>query len=719
MTRTKAVVIQNNFTKGLVTDTTGLAFPEDACTDTNNCIFSVFGNVSRRSPFDFENSYSTFTKTVTSNAIVTYVWNNVAGEGDITFVVVQIGNDLYFYRANSDQSLSAGKHATSIALSTFYPAGITSVATLECQFSSGNGLLFVTNSSLNSFYVTYNPDTDAFSATTITVQIRDFAGDVADPETDTSRPTSTLAGLNAAHRYNLENQGWTTATLTSWDTARADMPSNADVNWYFKSATNAFDFTTVADRAIGNSLAPKGHFIYSIYNFNRSANVSGATDYSIATARLSTSTFFSGRVFYSGLNVAKENSKIFFTQIIEASAQYGKCYQTNDPSSEELFDLLPADGGVIDLLEAGNILKMIPMFNNIIVFCSNGIWTISGSQGVNFSATDYSIHRLSKLPLFSNTSFVEAEGVPYWWTNEGIFTITSDPQTNNLKVQCISDGAIRGFILSEILSNSKLYVRGTYDPFTKTIQWLYRSTDPVAFNDRYIFDRLLTYNLLNKSWYPWSVSNTNVHISSIINIYGLSGSFVQNNIVNGANNVVNSGNQVINFSVGTEGINNINKFFVSYTSGGLDLVTWAEHREDLLTYKDWASFDAVGEEYESFFTTGYAVHGQAVRKFQTNYINVYSEILANVSDIVDIPDSDFQESSYKIQSCWDFAVTANSGKWSSSQLINVSALGFAFKTNRIKLRGHGKAFQFKITNNGTNNFNLIGWSIVETGNQWI
>ena len=706
MPRTNNVSVQNNFSKGLITEATGLTFPENACTDADNCAFNHFGLCSRRLGFDFENQFETYTQDTSGSVIVSYLWNNVAGEGDLAFVAVQMGDNLHFYRVSSDNPLSGNKHANIISLVTFAPAGVTSVSTLECQFSSGNGLLFVTNRRLNSFYVEYDLDTDTFTATAINLQIRDLEGDSADPQAIDARPTTNLAGLNASHRYNLENQGWTSTTLTSWDTARTDMPANTDVSWYYKSAADAFDFSLVANRFVGNSPAPKGHYIYNLYNVNRSSNTSGATDFAIDLERVNTSAFFAGRVFYSGLNAERQNSKIFFSQVIEDKSQYGKCYETNDPSSEQLFDLLPTDGGVIDIIEAGSIIKMIPVLNSLIVFTARGVWSITGSQGIGFAANDYSVQKISSTVNISHTSFVYAEGVPYWWGLEGIYTISLDPQTNSIRVNCISDPTIRTFFL-DIPSESKLYARGVYDQFTKRIQWIYRANVTSSFNDKYVYNRMLTLDLLSNAFYPWSISDDNVHINSIVNVFGFSGVFEENNVVNGANNVVSSGNQVIVFQAGNSGLSSVIKYFVSYTSSGAK-VTFAENYND--NYLDWESFDNVGEEYDSFFITGYVVRGQGIKRFQQNYVNIFSR-----NDV---------DSSFKIIGFWDFANEPASGQWTSAQTMSVQTVtalrdSYKYKPKRIKIRGQGYSCQMKIFNNGTNPFNIIGWSVFETGNQWI
>ena len=57
MPRQAATSAENNFSKGLITETTALNFPENAATETFDCVFTNIGAVYRRAGFDFEDGY--------------------------------------------------------------------------------------------------------------------------------------------------------------------------------------------------------------------------------------------------------------------------------------------------------------------------------------------------------------------------------------------------------------------------------------------------------------------------------------------------------------------------------------------------------------------------------------------------------------------------------------------------------------------------------------
>lgn len=709
MPRQTGVSVENNFIKGLITEISPLNFPENAATETYNCVFGQTGTVSRRLGMAFESGFVGHGVVTVNNAHATFLWKNVAEEGDKQFVVVQNGNTLHFYEPGSDSALSAGKHANTIDLTTFLPAGGVASASqvLECQFAGANGRLIVTHPKLDHLYVEYNSGSNTISATEYVLRVRDFEGDTADtlftPTTISTRPSTTLAGMNANHRYNLENQGWTTTTLTAWDTARADMPSNCDVAWYYKNdSTDAYDFARVDSFTIGNSRAPNGHFIYDLYNTNRSSNVSGATDASIPLDRLSTCAFFAGRVWYGGLKVQNYNSKIYFSKILESKADFGLCYQTEDPAAELLSDLLPSDGGFIDLLEAGNVLKMIPILNTLFVFCTNGVWAISGSQGAGFAANDYSVNKISDISNSTHTSFVVAEDTVYWWSQTGIYTIRKDQQTNALAVVSLTDNSILSFFYQIPLEAREL-ARGIYDSLNKRIQWIYKSTTSQSFTDKYRFDRVLNMSTLTGAFYPWSLG-TSIKVLGIVSVTGAGGAEVQNSVTSASGaNVVQSGggaNNVVVFQSLNSAIDTVTKFFVSDAAVS-EGVTFAEEWSD--SYMDWGV-----EDYESYFVTGYRLRGEAMRKYQNNYLRLYTD--------------NTLPSKFRFRGIWDFAIDGTRGRFTEIAGLDQSIIisddtSYAVKSKRIKVRGHGLCLQFMVTSQTGQPFDLIGWSSFDSVNQ--
>jgi hypothetical protein len=710
MPRSSAIAVENNFSKGLITEASGMNFPENACTDTDNCVFQFDGSVTRRKGFDFEDDFTTKNVDRSNSVVKTYLWKNVAGNGDVTLLVVQIGNTLYFYKTTED-SLSAGAILDTVTLTPVSGAPVTS--TIEAQFADGNGLLFVTHPYIEPMRISYDTATDNATATDITIKVRDFEGAASDPYGIDERPTATLAALNVHHKYNLYNQGWgnapagsstglSTTNLTAWDTAFTTMPSNADVMWRFKNSSDAFDTATVPNVPMGNARAPNGHFILTLSNMDRdtASGLSGVTATTTSFQRPSTTAWFAGRVFYSGINYVGVNANIYFTQIIERNEQYGFCYQTNDPTSEDSFDLLPTDGGVIKIPDAGTIFKLYTVPGGLAVFAANGVWFITGSTGLGFSATDYTVQKITHIPSISAASFVDVLGFPCWWNLEGIYIMSS--QGGLPQVQSLTDTTIKTFY-DDIPPTSKRYARGFYHNIEKKITWLFRSEETEQLTEQYEFDRLLNFNARTSAFYPWTVADGDPNIHSIIVTDASSGAVTLDNVTAnaGVDLVVDaSANQVVAFTVAGQVSAPADKYLTSTFNGSTYVFTFSETKN--ADYVDWFQDDTTGVNYDSYFTTGYKLRGEGLRKFQSNWVKIFSDTTGDVS--------------YDFRGKWDYANTNATGRWSSAQTVTHTNNDYDFSSRRLKVRGHGTTLQFHVDSVDGENFDIIGWSTFDTAN---
>lgn len=764
--------VENNFTKGLVTEFTGLNFPENAATDADNVEFTLVGDVLRREGIDYEANFIASSIDRTGQGVNSYKWNNAGGDGLTQLVVTQVGGFLKFWvssKATVLSPLSSQILASTVQISTFVAAGTTFDITAECQFSDGNGYLFVYHPSCDPFYVTYVAGT--VTANSITVKIRDFAG-IFESTAVNVRPTSD----SNEHLYNLTNQGWSqgspwgalsatvntvalgseiftvpaslsvtlgnlvqllndhdafpggifqaagrvvmsgtvtgytgtsmtinitsinpvwagsaysdwlivpvsTGYINTWHSAIGNFPSNADVWWYFKNTSGVFDpATTINNQTLNSGNAPQGQFILPAFSQQRSliSGIAGLTDVT-TTVRPRTGTWFQGRVWYAGVDAQQPatgdaafytwTENIYFSQIVQTVVDFGNCFQQNDPTSEQLFDLLPTDGGVITIQGSGSIYKLFPIQNGMLVFAANGIWFITGSQGIGFSANDYTITKISNIQSISSTSFVNVTGLPYFWNEEGIYSVQPSQQ-GGLSVEPVTVGTILTFYNS-IPIGSKKYVRGDYHPIDYVVQWIYKSAPEASVSDRYSFDKILNYNTYNKAFFPYTIASGTP-------------------TVNGINYVSSPG--------GSSTPDPVFKYLTSTLT--IPTVTFSEERDS--NYIDWFSFDNIGVNFISHFVTGYKLHGQGQRRFQIPYIYVFSR-----SD---------EPTSYKIQGLWDYAVSGASGRWSVAQLINNNSPNFGVVFRRHKIRGRGLVLQLKVTSSDGEPFDIMGWSTFETQN---
>jgi hypothetical protein len=677
MPRSVGIVVENNFTGGLVTEATALNFPENAVTDIDNCVISKVGSVSRRNGLAYEPGNVFSNIPLNNTAVSTHLWRITGGNGDYVIFVVQIGSTLYFYH-NNTSSTTAAKYDQSVSLTPFQVSG--DIAQQECQFAVGNGYLFVTNPSMDPVYVEFFPATNSFSANSIGLNARDFE-ELDDGLAVDARP----ADLNVTHHYTLHNAGWGDSQINKFKTDVGVYPSKADVFWVLKDAYGNFSPGTIVyqksvnDKVIdvpgelrantvfrGNTPAPLGHFFSSPFGTGRNTQnnneLSGVPE-SNTLARPANVAFHSGRVFYSGVGAPRYTDKIYFSQTIETKSQFGRCMQVNDPTSENLFNLLATDGGVISIPEAGDIIKMFPMSAALIVFATNGIWAITGSTGIGFAATDYTVSKVSSINVKSATSFVDYEGNPVFWNEEGIFIAMAN-QTGGVQITSMTEKNIKTFYQSIPLESRK-YAKGTFNPLDKTIEWLYSSVPPTTIVGRFTYDRALIYSTQYQGFYKWSFNApANTSILSVNAMYGT-----------------------------TQGMPTTYKNkYLTYSDSGIGL---AEISENSLQ-------DFGVNSYSSFFTTGYKLRGQAVKQGQTNYLYVYF--------------SKEYGSSLSVQALWDYSTSGNTGRWSSKQVVESGRGDYSYDFRRLKIRGQGKAVQYRFASIGNAPFDIPGWGAVDSTN---
>lgn len=708
MSRASGASIENNFSRGLVSDVTELNFPENSCSETYNCIFHENGKVTRRRGINWETPVPSTVSASKSNIVTEYLWEGAAGQGSLTFVVVQYGGTLRFYNTAMD-SLNQGLESYSFAITTYTTTGVSPNPKLPASFSSGNGLLFVTHPQCDPFYVKYDANTKTFSTEKIYIQIRDFDGLPDNNFIGFYRPLA--ASAPNAHRYNIKNQGWDSLGLVQpiggspvsqnvldyWTTYRNDLPSIADIWWLMKNSEEAMVLSNVDAISVGNTPAPKGHYILNLFNQDRTAasGVPGLPVKTSGSARPSSSAFFAGRIFFSGITATDYTQKIYFSQIALSNDKLGKCYQENDPTSENLSDLLPTDGGVIVIPDMGKVVKMLPFGNELLIFANNGIWSISGNTGVGFIATDYSVKKISSTNCISVSSFVIVAGAVLFWNYDGIYRVAPDPNSQSLVVSSITDGVIRNFYLS-ISQKSKEVAKGAYDPLTRIVQWLYKSDEDLEY-----YDRVLNLNVLTGAFYPWTFPSDPENFPVITGIVALksAGLFLTGTAITTLDGVTitDSDSEIVTVDSFEEVlINGGFRYVLNNTSSRSAFAV-----ETNLNYTDFLTGE-VSVPYTSSFVTAYKIHGDGIRKFQSNYVTIFSETQLT--------------SSFFVRGRRSFAGSAASNKFSTLQQGYKHSPYTSASARRLKILGTGLALQLEFISDYEYPFNILGFTVYETAN---
>lgn len=707
MARGAAITVENNFVRGLVTEFTAMNFPENAVTEGDNCVFSELGFVTRRLGMEYENGRQIHTMTSLSsnpNCFVEFKWASVDTNGATTFLVQQVGDKIHFFAVLSNGALSANKKSFSIDLSTFAVGG-ASAATISgkpCQFTSGKGFLFVVHPNCSPFYVEYDSGTDSITTTAISIEIRDFERLDDGLDIDT-RPT-TITNL---HKYNLYNQGWGSRVSISgasnaiafeyWDSNRSDFPSNADIFWLFKNSSNEFRVSNVFDRNVGNTPAPNGHFIYDAFNIDRTAKTgfSGLPTLASDGARPSSIAFYAGRIFYAGTPKAKFSDKVYFTQIVEGPAEFGACYQRNDPTSDNIADLLDNDGGVLSLPLIDSVVGLKVIGDVLVVMATNGIYTITGTQQGPFKATDYTVTYVSSIGASSHLSLIEVDGGLLWFNNDGIYALARD-NIGNFGVTNASKNTIQTLINS-IPSANISFVKGAYNRKDQLAQWLFSDDDALT---GYKYNRILEFNIISRAFYTHTIDTTLApRISGIITLGGQRKITMLENVTDNALAVVTT-NAAANVQVEVDTFVPSTELFKYTTTGlissGTSGLTYSElWNTDLI---DWETFNSIGVAYTSYGISGYRVRGDFLRPFNSTPVTFIVKYLGDaIGRCIVAP-------------IWDYGFRIG-----SDNELYLTRPEVDYIVRRVKLRGKGKSLQIRFQSVGNNPFNLVGWSTFDTG----
>lgn len=721
MARNAGISVENQFTKGLITEVSGVNSPENSVTESLNIIYDRKGRAIKRKGLDYEFDYQfNSVSGIDLRAKTEFVWDT-AQSG--SFVVVQNGRYISFFSNSSDQSLSKSLKPFVINLTSYKASGALNedLDNQTASFSSGKDYLFVAHPLCDPLFVKYNQGSDTISVSKITIKIRDFEG-----VNDGLQPGERPSGLSNLHLYNLFNQGWWAKDQVANRPERYDnvlaysrraaphntYPSNSDIPWLWRK-TDSDDgdqvFTPSQRDAtqVGNAMAPKGHYILDAFYMQRNGltgdgpsapTTSGVPITTSGTSRPSCIAFFMGRVFYSGVDAEGYRSSVYFSQVIERDEQIGYCYQSNDPTSEHAFDLLANDGGVIKILDIGRIVDLKTFGKTLFVFAENGVWAISGTQTSPFSATDYTVSKVSSFGLFSPLSIVELGETPVWWNYEGIYALGKDQTGFESTVTKLSETTIQTFY-DNIPIDSKFYAKGEFNDQANIVYWLYASEKK---NDPFDYDSALVFDVQTNAFYPITLSVSNHKITGLIATRGLESNIQEQSVTDTSLKVVTTtigGSVSVEVSVGTSISEKLFKFVTVRRSD--NLMTFSDMVSE--TYLDFSSSGSP-EEYESYFITGYRIRGELMKKFQTNYLVVMTESLGGAT-----------EECY-VQGIWDYRTSNVTGRFTNPQQVYQYFSNTTYQRRKLRIRGNGYSLQFKFYGTPGKPFIIIGWAGFETAN---
>lgn len=747
-----------SFTKGLITETSELNFPENAFREGENFELNKKGGVDRRLGFTYEANYAQIATSIPvalfNTSSVSFVkWESAGGNPDNDFVVVQVANRLFVFDT-SVEFLSSDGLLTTIVLDRFSSATEFSVTNVKDSLVVACGLRELG-------LVKYITETNTFAVEYFTIKARDVWGVPCYEQPGYETDDSFRGGYDPNHLYNLYNQSWgiprkvkggDIADVTdSYFKLYGYYPSNSETVWpavQFKADDTPTErvFPSMYKELFGSAVkAAKGYFIIDALERGTSREqeiVNNATKYenltltSIDLDRDTTekgatvTAEFAGRVVYAGFNgeTIGSNSRspdfsdhIFFSQLINSGREYGRCYQEGDPTSRDGSDIVDTDGGFIRITGAKKIVGLRAVGNILVVLATNGVWAVIGGSDYGFSATNYKVNRLSVYGCVSSRSIVDDGERVLYWGNEGIFVVKMQ-ETGDYSVSSLSENTIQTFY-NAIPSTSKNNCVGVYDMLAKKIRWIYQHNGVFASGS---VSKELVLDLNLGAFYPHTINHVAVSgaattaVLAAVSMPAFKSSTTLDDIVVGSDDVVVLGELAITTTDILSSSEQSLQYLVVTKVGSSVSFSFGSYRNP--EFKDWGVNDAAG-----FITTAHYTNNDSSVNKQIQCVTTHMK--RTDSGIVD--GDLITSSSCFLSTCWDWSDNTANGRWSREQQIyrlrrvyivddgEEYSPGSTVVSTKNKMRGTGLAFSMKFRTEAEKDCRLIGWSTAMNSNAYV
>lgn len=422
--------------------------------------------------------------------------------------------------------------------------------------------------------------------------------------------------------------------------------------------------------------------------------------------------YMSGKFFY-----LIGDSVLFSQNVKDDNTGYDKCYQDADPTSEEISEVLPTDGGYVKFQTMGDGLALKTFNRGVLVFGRDVVWGLLSPLNGRFTATEYDTVELSKAGLIGPQSVVSIANFVYYWSPLGIFRIGVNPQTGSTMVaENITQATIQSYYNS-IPTFAKELCRSAFDYCNNRVYWFYPLDEEHL--DR--LDGVLMYDLNYDAFCPMKLSPGNrvVAVFDTINSYEIEPTmFVR---ANGDKVVVTVDGETLNV-IAKEEVDKYNR----YVAIGHCMYNPTTNAISFCDFNSREFIDWDSEPFDSYMISrpimieGRSAYGteisgtynnKQVPIIQTLFKRTEEALLRTVGKFI-------AASGAYIRMRWGWSLSDKSNRWDMVQNAYRPQKDFMhdeYVESRIHLRGRGKAYQIEIRNDGNKDFRLAGLnSLVRT-----
>jgi len=560
MARAAQQKVYADFRQGFVTVANPLAYPEGSLKDIVNFNINDNGTLSKRSGLRQESSKyrtdSNVADAMYSKGLKVFLWRNAGRTAGKDFLVVFKNKKVMLFKANSDGVDMSSPYREKSVIDITTNMGLAYESIQDADVTEGSGFLFFTHPKSRPVMISLG-ENDEIELADLNIRVRDLKlwRGYTDEETGFGENT-----LYPQHEYNLRNGGWPRLTTVSIkpdadDGIKRDQDPigttylaigkypKISIPFYAGRAgggnrveeQNAFSAWQIENDYFGNSVIPRGKHIVNAETMVRTGY--GATPLLIDgeeyttlsktyrwTGYPSTVAFYAGRVWYAGAQGYEETgdpavykkdninvgSTLYFSQqLADEPAKAALCYQENDPTIEDINQLLATDGGTISIESLGKPYKLVVFGSYLIILSDQGVWAISGTEQDSFTATGYSVNKISNIRAVSRDAVLEAKSTVYFLSEDAIYSLGLDQVSGLPTVQDVSSSKIKDYY-QKIPFKNKQRSKLSYDEGSRILYFFFEGAeeeDELSSLGFPVYKEVLVLNEDLGSYYKYALPN--------------------------------------------------------------------------------------------------------------------------------------------------------------------------------------------------------------------